>query len=156
MGFTTPCFIRKNTPDLRKKLEELEYNHPTDVVEDERFCIATSPVNCNYHIIIKGAFDDTNPYYTWNCAGRIDCGTNEYLFLAIAALRDDTNKNQWFVADSPLSVSYDDIVGNDHYFTESKGSVFFWDINWMHATIISGNYHKTTVEELIEHFKGKE
>ena len=99
MGFTTPCFIRKNTPDLRKKLEELGYNHPTDVVEDERFCIATSPVNCNYHIIIKGAFDDTNPYYTWNCAGRIDCGTNEELFLAIAALRDDTDKNQWLVLD---------------------------------------------------------
>ena len=25
MGFTTPCFIRKNTPELRKKLEELGY-----------------------------------------------------------------------------------------------------------------------------------
>ena len=51
MGFTTPCFIRKNTPELRKKLEKLGYNHPTDVIEDERFCIATSPVNCNYHIL---------------------------------------------------------------------------------------------------------
>ena len=34
--------------------------------------------------------------------------------------------------------------------------MFFWDINWMNATIISGNFHKATVEELIEHFKGKE
>lgn len=76
--------------------------------------------------------------------------------LAKSALRDDTNENQWFVADSPLSVSYDDAVGNDHYFTEPKDSMFFWDINWMHATIISGNYHKATVEELIEHFKEKE
>lgn len=25
MGFTTPCFIRKNAPELRKKLEELRY-----------------------------------------------------------------------------------------------------------------------------------
>ena len=25
MGFTTPCFIRKNTPELRKKLEILGY-----------------------------------------------------------------------------------------------------------------------------------
>lgn len=25
MGFTTPCFIRKNTETLRKKLEELGY-----------------------------------------------------------------------------------------------------------------------------------
>ena len=156
MGFTTPAFIRKNTPKLRKKLEELGYNHPTDVIEDERFCIATSPIRCNYHIIIKAIFDDTNPHYTWNCAGRIDCGSNEDLFLALAALRDDTNENQWYIVDSPLSVSYDDAVGNDHYFTEPKGSVFFWDINWMHATIILGNYHKATVEELIEYFKGKE
>ena len=25
MGFTTPCFIRKNTPELRRELEELGY-----------------------------------------------------------------------------------------------------------------------------------
>lgn len=25
MGFIQPCFIRKNTPELRKKLEELGY-----------------------------------------------------------------------------------------------------------------------------------
>lgn len=25
--FTTPCFIRKNTPELRKKLEELGYRY---------------------------------------------------------------------------------------------------------------------------------
>ena len=27
MGFTTPAFIRKNTPELRKKLEYLGYSH---------------------------------------------------------------------------------------------------------------------------------
>ena len=26
MGFTTPCFIRKNTQELRKKLKEFGYN----------------------------------------------------------------------------------------------------------------------------------
>lgn len=88
--------------------------------------------------------------------GRIDCGTNEELFLAIAALRDDSNYMQWFIADSILSVSYDDSIGNDHYFTEPKGIMFFWDENWDNATIISGRYHKATVDELIEHFKGKE
>ena len=25
--FTTPCFIKKNTPELRKKLEELGYKY---------------------------------------------------------------------------------------------------------------------------------
>lgn len=26
VNFTQPCFIRKNTPELRKKLRELGYN----------------------------------------------------------------------------------------------------------------------------------
>jgi len=147
MGFTTPCFIHKNTPELRKKLEELRYNHPTDVIEDERFCIATSPANCNYHIIIKGAFDDTNPHYTWNCAGRIDCGTNEELFLAIATLRDDTDDSQWFVypPENIWFICDDDDI---NYARENiKDSV---QAAWFHCS------HKATVEELIEHFKEKE
>lgn len=149
MGFTTPCFIRKNTPKLRKKLEKLGYRLFGEELNED-LCIFTSPECGLYNI----EFFSNIPHPEETDS--IDCGTNEELFLAIAALRDDTNENQWFIADSPLSVSYDDAVGNDHYFTEPKGSVFFWDINWMHATIISGNYHKATVEELIEHFKGKE
>ena len=27
MGFIQPCFIKKNTPELRKKLEELGYKY---------------------------------------------------------------------------------------------------------------------------------
>lgn len=106
--------------------------------------------------VIADSFDIPFDKYSRLCGKFIDCGTNEELFLSIAALRDDINENQWFIADSPLSVSYNDVVGNDHYFIEPKSSVFLWDINWMHATIISGNFHKAIVEELIEYFKGKE
>jgi hypothetical protein len=35
------------------------------------------------------------------------------------------------------------------------GSMFFWDENWNYDTIISGSYHKATVEELINHFHNK-
>lgn len=149
MGFTTPAFILKNTPELRKKLEELGYRL-SGAELNEDLCIFTEPEYGLYSVEFFSNIphpDETDS---------VDCGNNEELFLAIAPLRDDTNENQWFIADSPLSVSYDDAMGNDHYFTEPKGSVFFWDINWMHATIISGNYHKATVEELIEHFKEKE
>lgn len=148
MGFTTPCFIRKNTERLRESLKRLGIrpllsNERLNAIGDniKVYHGREAAFSCSYSQELYGHF--------------LDCGTNENLFLAIAALRDDTNEYQWFVADSPLSVSYDDIVGNDHYFTEPKGSVFFWDINWMHATIISGNYHKATVKELIEHFKEK-
>lgn len=145
MGFTTAAFIRRNTPELQKKLEELgykNYGNPFQITDDSKLITTIDGEYVPYNVPLDDSF--------------IDCRTNEELFLAIAALKDDTDENQWFVTDSPLSVSYDDAVGNDHYFTEPKGSVFFWDINWMHATIISGNYHKATVEELIEHFKEKE
>lgn len=142
MGFSTPAFIRKNTPELRKKLEKLGYNHPTDVIEDERFCIATSPVNCNYHIIIKGAFDATNPYRTWNCAGRIDCGTNEELFLVLAALRENTDKFQWFTDGDKWILC-----------PEIKFSAY-WVYNDIDVSI--DTIHKASVNELIEHFKEEE
>ena len=132
MGFTTPCFIRKNTQELRKKLIELGYKS-SRVIDDSK-----------------------DPHITWNCAGRIDCGTNEDLFLALAALRNDTNNNQWFIAESSLSVSFDDAIGNDHYFVEPKGRFFFWGIEYQNSTIILGNFRKATVDELIEHFKTKE
>lgn len=162
MGFTTSCFIRKNTEELRKKLEELGYNllnsgdttldaHNYDGKEshkniEEGRAIITSYGNLYGVIYSVDAVTKK---------GRSDCGTNEELFLAIAALRDDSNYMQWFITDSPLSVSYDDSIGNDHYFTEPKGSMFFWDENWNHATIISGSYHKATVEELINYFDNK-
>lgn len=140
MGFTTPCFIRKNTQELRRGLEELGYKMLSPIEYDNLEC------SDNWVNDIKSLND---------CNG-INCGFNEELFLAIAALRDDSNYMQWFITDSILSVSYSDSIGNDHYFTEPKGIMFFWDENWDNATIISGRYHKATVNELIEYFKGKE
>lgn len=140
MGFTTPCFIRKNTDNIRNRLKEVGYKMLSPIEYDNLEC------SDNWVNDIKSLND---------CNG-INCGFNEELFLAIAALRDDSNYMQWFITDSILSVSYSDSIGNDHYFTEPKGIMFFWDENWDNATIISGRYHKATVDELIEYFKGKE
>lgn len=140
MGFTTQCFIRKNTDNIRNRLKEVGYKMISPIEYDNLEC------SDNWVNDIKSLND---------CNG-INCGFNEELFLAIAALRDDSNYMQWFITDSILSVSYGDSIGNDHYFTELKGIMFFWDENWDNATIISGRYHKATVNELIEHFKIKE
>lgn len=140
MGFTTQCFIRKNTANIRNRLKEVGYKMLSPIEYDNLEC------SDNWVNDIKSLND---------CNG-INCGFNEELFLAIAALRDDSNYMQWFITDSILSVSYGDSIGNDHYFIEPKGIMFFWDENWNYATIISGRYHKATVNELIEHFKGKE
>lgn len=91
MKFTTPCFIRKNTEELRSKLEDLGYNLAYGRCIDCS-CLATSAFHGLYMSISEEMYDSTNPHITYNCANRKDCGVNEELFLAIAALRDDTDK----------------------------------------------------------------
>lgn len=69
----------------------------------------------------------------------IDCGTDEDLFLSIAALRDDTDKWQLFVFDG---------IDVPDYFLQ-KGDVWICSLD----KHLKENCHKATVEEIIEHFK---
>ncbi|WP_199330328.1 hypothetical protein [Dysgonomonas sp. GY617] len=124
--FTTPCFIRKNTPELRDKLEGLgysmryqhSYGNQVLFVNDE-FIHETNVDYPSYNLIIKER--------------SIDCSENEALFLAIAALRDDsdymqvyTDSEKWIICDSS-------------------------DFNRWY--IENHNLRKATVTELINHFK---
>jgi hypothetical protein len=130
MGFTTPCFIRKNTEELRKRLEELGYIKNSPVWTDDCHIIWAYQYSHEKgfdipHYVMANAFDIPFDKHSLLCGKFIDCGVEEDLFLAIAALRDDSNYMQWFITDSPLSVSYDDSIGNDHYFTEPKAVCSF-------------------------------
>ena len=71
MGFTTPCFIRKNTPELRKKLEELGYNCSS--LRRDRSCLCTAAYLNVYHSIHPEWLDNEDIRKT----NDIDCGTNE-------------------------------------------------------------------------------
>ena len=132
MGFTTAAFIRRNTPELRKKLEELGYKCSS--LRCDRLCLYTAPYLNAYHSIHPEWLDNKDIYKT----NDIDCGDNESLFLAIAALRDDTDKHQWFT---------------DSYHWEKCPD----EVAYINAWIDRYEYspHKATVEELIEHFRGK-
>lgn len=148
MGFTTPCFIRKNTPELRKKLEELGYeilnsgnttldahnydgNGSHKSIEEGR-AIITSYGN------LYGVIYDID---TVTKKGRIDCGTNEELFLGIAALRDDTDKYQWFTD------------GNKWIMCPAIKFSTYWVYN--DIEVDANTIHKATVNELIELFSQK-
>lgn len=146
MGFTTPAFIRKNTPELRKKLESMGYK-PLLSIEDGE-CLSTASNLENYHSIPAALFDDKYSYRTYDCAGRIDCGTNEDLFLAIAALRDDTDDKQIFTnGKGDFAICRED---------EKCGGLNGLEYVNMPNDFNIDNYHKATVKELIEYFKGKE
>lgn len=69
----------------------------------------------------------------------IDCGTNEEFFLAIAALRDDTDQFQWFTDGDKWILC-----------PEIKFSAY-WVYNDIDVSI--DTIHKASVNELIEHFK---
>lgn len=140
MGFTTAAFIRRNTPELRKKLEELgykNYGNPFQITDDSKLITTIDGEYVPYNVPLDDSF--------------IDCGTNEELFLAIAALRDDTDENQWFTNGEEWAY---------HPKTECCSPC-----NTVYRTLAfdsipkdtnMGNYHKATVEELIKHFKEKE
>lgn len=136
MGFTTPCFIRKNTPELRRELEEFGYskNYPEWTVDCSIIWAYQYPIKGfdTPSYVIADSFDLPFDKHSALCGKFIDCGTNEELFLALAELRDDIDKNQWFT-DGDLWFKCGDEVCNE-----------------------GRKIHKATVNELIEHFKIKE
>lgn len=139
MAFIQPCFIRNNTPELRKKLEELGYIS-TNTWYDENFAICTIyrdnrgeyfafKIDEDFERIIAPSY----PY--------IDCGANEDLFLSLAALRDDSDKKQYFICDK-VSVT----LGKTYY----PGDYLYYQYD---EFFDKQNWHKATVKEIIEHFK---
>ena len=131
--FTQPCFIRKNTSELRGKLSKIGY------FESVFYCGDLS--NLCVNVLGNGEYDEANNYAPLLC-NAIDCGYNEDLFLAIAALRDDSNEHQWFIWDKEEGEKDN----------SNKWKLYDNNPDWSWWIF---EVHKATVEELIEHFKSK-
>lgn len=125
MSFTQPAFIRKNTPELRKKLTDLGYKVFPNFIYFP--CLSCS----NGYAI---------PADNLNRDGNFDCKDNENLFLALAALRDDSDYMQWFVWGKRWMLWKCDCNPHRTQSTTGISSVFL-------------RGHKATAEEIIEHFK---
>lgn len=127
--FTQSAFIRKNTPELREKLKYIGYMESPIFDPDAKFLYT-----------ISGQYDSTDSLFNINdliqgwCS--IEC-LNENLFLALAALRDDSDYMQWFIWDSPKD-------------TGKKWKKYDDNPNWNWWKYEA---HKATVLEIIEHFK---
>lgn len=114
MAFTTPCFILKDTPHLRAELEKLGYEY---AVYPDTMQLKTCP-HCggplNTTILRAGgskAYEANSTYTTYSHTIKakwanifsqssflyaINCEDNEEMFLALAALRDDSDIYQLF------------------------------------------------------------
>lgn len=138
--FTTSCFIRKNTPELRKKLEELGYKPFGSVTYewDTGWGLSTDNRLGEFESFDNNGLENILKCESSDYEDSIDCGDNEELFLALAALRDDKPDYQWFVWD-------DDGVAYNKFKQYIPGEP--WQDWWWFEV------HKATIEELIEHFK---
>lgn len=126
--FTQTVYIRKNTRELREKLRDIGYR-----VLPNLFHFPCLSINNGLAV----------PADTLNRDGGINCGENEDLFLAIAALRDDSDFMQWFIWDK-------------NTLTNKKGGWMLCYHSAMRKDMLEqGYYHKASVEELIEHFNIK-
>ena len=125
---TYNCFIRKNNKYLRKKLRDLGYLDNTCFASFDNFLytLGGDYYTCKSYDKFSNMRSEE---FVNEC---IDCGTNEELFLAIAALRDDSNKNQWFT---------------------DGANWCFHDLGKEADWLINKSWRKATVEKLIEHFK---
>lgn len=151
--FIQPCFIRKNTPKLRKQLEELGYLPSNKMWYDENFAICTI-YRDNTSGYFNAKIDDDFEKIIAPSYSYIDCGTNEELFLALASLRDDTSINQYYWFNGRLfkceSLEFDRVLENNtaNHLLRCRCV----DKPMILSCFKERNLKKATVEELIDYF----
>lgn len=121
--FPNSAFVNVVSEDLINKLNELGYYDTwSGGIHSEELKTYTWITNCCWGL--TGFKLEESKY--------IDCGDNVELFLAIASIRNDTDKGQWFV---------DDTTGIWERFNNDLPSRY-----------MQMEGHKATVEELIEFY----
>lgn len=127
MKFLHHCFIRKNTANIRLKLREIGYAaNPLDDMD-----MPWIAANYDMFISVRDGYDRL-------FKSDIDCGDNEILFLAIAAIRMDSDKYQWFTdGEKWIYCEGNSIAGHLAYYdTETNPD----------------KLHKASITELMNHF----
>lgn len=146
MGFIQPCFIESVDNDVIEHLKELGYTYCQNGYDEWYIPIK----HCHY---IECGTSKGRAYFMgrvckpYSCV--FDCGTNKDLFFAIAALRDDTDTNQWFTNGKEWMFCPEQTVHSEWgtvYKSLICGNADIKDCNIL-------NYHKASIKELIEHFK---
>ena len=138
--FTIPCFIKLSKPEIVDRLYRLGGRQGTHFWYSNNLTLLVAESDKYY------CLDDE-----WGNAenlikrGFIDCQDHEELFIALAALRDDTDKDQWFTN------------GADWAIWREEGSfrgepITGFEFHYLPSNIDYDSYHKATVEEIIEYF----
>lgn len=151
--FTENIYIRKNTPFLIKKLRQL--GHSICVCtkfEDAEILTVTSKPEV-YRTVHGWGYTAEYPHLTseelleefYETTDKYDCGENEDLFLALAALRDDSDFMQLFI----LLEDY----GAEDYGFIPKGTLHLCKAEKIHQYFPIGmKLRKATKQEIIDFY----
>lgn len=139
MAFIQPCRINLNNENIINKLIELSYDNGWYHL-----------LKCNSIGTIiddngKGRFYgicDTRDYYP----NQYDCDTNVDLFFALAALKDNTDLNQWMIC----LFDHTDVDNGIEY---KKGQWRIADRKKMKKVNRQDAWVKATIDDIINHFK---
>lgn len=137
--FTQRCFIRKNTYELVEKLKVLGYNQGFSARGNfgDSLLTTLNSMGGNIYGFLSIPSDKIEEPIIDDIDG-VNCGTNEELFLAIAALRDDSDRFQWFT--------------NDVFWIKCSQIDLKNELDNNYEEFCVADFHKATVEELIKKF----
>ena len=146
--FTTHCFIRKNTPELREKLEELGYEY--------NGCDSTYGTPNNLYCSFNSYYELSGTSKPSRYERIIDCRTNEELFLTLAALRDNTPIGSWYWFNGKL-IKCETLELKNLSFNTAQYFPKCRDVNnpMICFCVDEKLLRKATINEIIEHFKDK-
>ena len=139
--FITNCFIRKNTPELRGKLEKMGYYvcHCTGGAT----AVSLMALLGEVHAVCAEELDIFADEVKSGKCKLIYCGDNEQLFIALAAMRDDTDKDQLFTNGIDWAINREA--------TRNLGLPGFEYLSFPRD--IDTPLHKATKEEIMNYFQ---
>ena len=139
--FTTKCFIRKNTPELRGKLKKMGYR--VCRCAEETTAVYLMAGHGDIHAVHDESVDIFEDEVKSGTCKLVDCGDNEFLFLALAAMRDDTDKDQLFTNGIDWAIKREA--------ARNLGLPGFEYLSFPRD--VNTPLHKATIEEIMEQFK---
>lgn len=143
--FVTKCFIRKYTPELFLRVMDMGYDvcgpdPKSDVIEcGDNTC-------CAYKLPFDG-----------HLMSYVDCGTNEDMFLSLAAMNDETDKYQWFIVGTEMewvlcdTEDFKDCVhyrGDDVLYRKANMLEIIYKYSGLNP--LNGKYLKQISDEILE------
>ena len=143
--YVATCCLWKCNDSIREQLKNLGYQYFT--IREDADCILIDPYETDgmWYEHKKDVLRDLVKELKDGGHSIIDCGTDERSFIALASIRTDTDKNQWFA--SNYKHRYMDGYASYHFCTKDDYREYFGD-NPQDENY--DDFHKMTPNEVMD------